>query len=231
MTENQTTPPSGPTGFQNFQPRGGLITLPNHDGSHQYTLPPVDYETGIELRLYQERAAENAQVERENLEAMQAVQRQNREAAEQAKKDKKKFPDPEPLPEPKPVPHQMGQDEGPTPERMLGPVLEEMRANNEPEQMIDQASVVAWMEFLHGREVAEAFWNSGGDLKAVYDLLVRVGQVENFLSTSTGGANTTKPRASTSGTKSQPKRKPKSTTTTKNTPKSKAKSASPTKKS
>lgn len=229
MTTQNTTP-TGPVGFKNFQPRGGPIALPNFDGTHQYTVPPVDYETGLELKMYQELAAENSRVNTENLEALQTVQRENRAAAEEAAKAKKKLPEPQPLPDPKPLPHEFSEDEGPTPERMLGPVLDQMRANNEPQQMIEQATVAAWMDFLHGREVAEEYWNSGGDLKAVYDLLVSRGQMSPWISTSTGEANTTKKPGSTSGTKSRPKPNTKSTNTTKTTKPSSTTPRSATKK-
>lgn len=210
-------------GFQNFTPLGGPITLPNLDGTHVYEIPPISYELGVELRLWQERINEVNQVIQENL-----------RAAQSARKAKKKAPEPKPVPD-----YEFPDDAGPTPENILGPVLDEMKANNEPAEMIKAASQTVWLDFLYDRETAEQFWNSGGDPKAIAARLFGSGMDHGLdqdqatptsTSTSTGAANTTKKPASTSGTKSRKTSNKTSTATTKTTKTTSKKSPSPTKK-
>lgn len=191
-------------GFKPFTPFGGYIELPSPSGEHLYTVPPVTYEAGLELRLYQEKVTE-----------IQKVAAENMQAAMDAEKNGQEKPERKPLPD-----YVFEDDEGPTPENMLGQeLLDQMTANGESFEFIRVSTETVWVDFLYGREAAEVFFNSGGDPKALADRLYGSGIDHKLTSMPTDEANTTKPRASTSGTKSQPKRKPKSTTTTKSTPK------------
>lgn len=214
MSFGQQTP-AGPTGFKQFVPLGGHIELPNPDGTHTYTPPMISYELGLELRVYQERVEE-----------VQKVARENMEAAIEAKKNGEE-PERKPLPD-----YEFGEDEGPTLVNMLGQaLLDEMRANNEPHDFVRVASQTVWIDFLYGRVAAEKYFNSGGDPKALAAHMWETGTGSLLTSTSTDEANTTKPQASTSGTKSQPKPAKKSTTTTKSTRKTNTSRSSATKKS
>lgn len=201
-------------GFKNFRPKGGPITLPNFNGSKQYTIPPISYELGLELRAYQEKLNE----------VMEVINK-NAEAAKEAREKKEDPPTPTPLPE-----YEFEDDEGPTPENMLGKkVLNLMKKNNEPEELVDVATQTVWVDFLYGREAAEQFWNSGGDPKALAQALYGNGS-NPLLGTLTDTAkeNTTKQQGSTNGTTSQTKSSNKSKNTTKNTNKNKKRSPSHT---
>src|SRR5690625_8046073 len=54
MSFGQQVSANDDTGFKQFAPRAGLIPLPNEDGSHVYTIPPLSYELGLELRACRE---------------------------------------------------------------------------------------------------------------------------------------------------------------------------------
>lgn len=211
MSFGQRVPANDDTGFKQFAPRAGLIQLPNEDGSHVYTIPPLSYELGLELRAWQEKVNE-----------VNAVIQRNLNAAMEAKKKGEEAPEPEPVPD-----YEFPSDEGPTPENMLGSALDEMRANGESHDFVQAATRVVYLDFLYDRETAEQFWNTGADPKATAYRLYGSGidhglsqdedQETTSTSTTTGEANTTKKPASTSGTNSRKKSNKKSTTTTKNT--------------
>lgn len=214
MSFGQQTP-AGPSGFKQFVPLGGHIELPNPDGTRTYTPPMISYELGLQLRVYQEQVEEVNKVARENLEAAIEAKKNGTEP------ERKLLPD-----------YEFGEDEGPTLVNMLGQdLLDEMRANNEPDEFVRVASQTVWIDFLYGRVAAEKYFNSGGDPKAVSSHLWENGLGGLLTSTSTDEANTTSKLASTSGTKSRPKPAKKSTTTTKSTRKPSTSRSSATKKS
>jgi len=182
-----------------------------------YKPPLVGYRLGLKLRAIQEQANEVYRIVQENV-----------QAAKEAEENGEEPPEPKPVPE-----YTWEDDEGPTPENMLGDdLLAEMEANGEPHDLIILATDTAWMDFLRGREFAEEYWATGGDTKkAAKKITGRNSRGIPSISTNTGEANTTKTQASTSGTKSRKKPNSKSTTTTKNTGANKTKSPSATKKS
>lgn len=182
-----------------------------------YTPPLVSYKLGMELRVFQEQVNEVIRIVEENVQAAKEAEEAGLEP-----------------PEKKPVPdYEWGDDEGPTPENMLGEaLLDEMESNGEPYVLVKLATDTVWQDFLYGREYAEEFWASGGDTKkAAAKITGRNSKEIPSISTNTAGANTTKTRGSTSGTKSRKKPNKTSTTTTKNTGDAKTKSPSATKKS
>lgn len=203
-------------GLKEFTPFSGHLEFPYNGKT--YTPRPISYELGLQLKLFQEQVSELQAIVADNLKAQRAAE----EAGEEP-------------PETKPVPeYEWSEDEGPTPENMLGEdLLAELKADNVPFEFVQLATHTMWMDFLYGRDTAEAYWNSGGDPKAVAEILYGSGRDHKIplTSTSTGEAHTTKPRASTNGTKSRKKPSKSSTTTTKTTTKKPAKSASATKKS
>lgn len=80
---------------------------------------------------------------------------------------------------------------------LMGPVWDEMKADNVPHSALYRAALTCLIDFRMGREAAETYWNSGivpGEAPAP----------KGATSTSTGAASTTKPPASTSGTTSRP---------------------------
>lgn len=80
--------------------------------------------------------------------------------------------------------------------RLLGPALDEMRADGVSWERIKFCSQTAMFWNGLSRAAAEAFWNSGGDPKA------SAPNRASKRSTATAGAPTTRKRASTSGTRS-----------------------------
>lgn len=196
-----------------FQP----LELTSPVTGNTYNPPLVSYRKGLQLRVYQEQVNEVIRI----VEA-------NAQAAKEAEEAGQEPPEKTPVPE-----YEWSEDDGPTPENMLGqPLLDEMEANDEPYALVQLATHTVWQDFLYGREFATEFWASGGDIKkATKKMSGEKGTEIPSISTSTGEANTTKTPASTSGTKSQKKPSRSSTTTTKNTTKKPAKSASATKKS
>jgi hypothetical protein len=182
-----------------------------------YKPPLVGYRLGMELRVFQEQVNETIRIAQQNIQAA-------KEAEENGEEPPEKIPAPD---------YEWGDDEGPTPENMLGEALiDEMEANGEPHDLVMLATDTVWQDFLYGRAYAEEFWASGGDTKkATEKMTARNSKEIPSISTNTGEANTTKTRASTSGTTSQKKPSKKSTTTTKNTGSSRTKSRSATKKS
>src|SRR5690625_4550825 len=182
-----------------------------------YKPPLVGYRLGMELRVFQEQVNETIRIAQQNIKAA-------KEAEENGEEPPEKIPAPD---------YKWEDDEGPTPENMLGEALiDEMEANGEPHALVMLATDTVWQDFLYGRAYAEEFWASGGDTKkATEKMAARNSKESPSISTNTDEANTTKTRASTSGTKSQKKPSKKSTTTTKNTGGAKTKSRSATKKS
>lgn len=168
----------------------GPIELPieGRNGTKTYTIPPVPAELGLELQLIAEKSSEIMRIAIENDEA--------RQAAETAG---------EPAPEPTPLPdfeldHVDSRED--ITRRLLGPIYDEMRADGVPYEALVQAGQTATHDFLYGREAAEAYWNTGGDPKAVAETLPQA----NIFSRSTDAENTTPTPDSTSGTKPQTKK-------------------------
>jgi hypothetical protein len=182
-----------------------------------YKPPLVSYRLGMELRVYQEQVNEVIRIAQENLKAA-------KEAEEAGLEPPEKIPVSD---------YEWGDDEGPTPENMLGEdLLAEMEANGEPHALVMLATDTVWQDFLYGREYAEEYWASGGDTKKATEKITgRKSKEIPSISTNTDGASTTQKPGSTKGTTSQRKPNKKSTTTTKNTGASKTKSRSATKKS
>lgn len=182
-----------------------------------YKPPLVGYRMGLQLKLYQEQVNEVYRIVQENLQAA-------KEAEENGLEPPEKIPVPD---------YKWEDDEGPTPENMLGEsLIDEMEANGEPHDLVVLATDTVWQDFLYGREYAEEYWATGGDTKKATEKITgRHSKAIPSTSTNTGGANTTQKPGSTSGTKSQKKPSKKSTTTTKNTSASNTKSRSATKKS
>ena len=202
--------------FEKFKAFRDPIKFPSPTG-HTYEPPPISYEMGIKLKLYQEQVDE-----------VQATIAQNLQAAEAAIEKGEKPPKPKPLPQ-----YEWSEDDGPTPENMLGEeVLNEMKKNNESFDLITAATHTVWVDFLYGRDAAEAYWNSGGDPKAIAETLYGTGKDHKIplISTNTGGENSTKKQGSTNGTKSRQKPNKDSKSTTENTRKKPSQSRSSTQK-
>lgn len=90
---------------------------------------------------------------------------------------------------------------------LLGDTLSEMIADGVPAKAINRAGMAALSDFRENRAVAEAVWATGGDPKALTEYAKA--QAPNRAarrSTRTAAATTTKPRASTSGTKTSRKK-------------------------
>ncbi|MBN1172128.1 MAG: hypothetical protein JXA67_08130 [Micromonosporaceae bacterium] len=84
------------------------------------------------------------------------------------------------------------------PERVLGPAHAAMVAGGVDHARLRIAAMTALLWIVSGDEAAEAYWTSGGRPEA---LRPADNRAERRASSSTGGAATTKPLASTSGTK------------------------------
>lgn len=172
--------------FNAYQAFRGPIKLPI--GGKEYTLPTVSAELGVRLTLIAERSSEVMRIAIKNDEARQAAEANG-----------------EPAPEPEPIPDfQIDGVESVDDmnKELLGPLYDEMVADGVPFEALVLAGQTATHDFLYGREAAEAYWNSGGDPKAVAETL----PAANVFSQSTDAENTTKPPASTSGTKPQAKK-------------------------
>lgn len=88
--------------------------------------------------------------------------------------------------------------------RVLGPVWDEMVADNVPMGSVARAGQAAVAEVQGGRVYAEAVWAVGLDPKAISEFLVKKnGNRAQKRSRSTGGATTTKRPASTKATTSR----------------------------
>lgn len=87
------------------------------------------------------------------------------------------------------------------PELLLGHAYHEMIADRVPDAYIWIATKTVMLSALNGDEAAEAYWNSGGDPKALLP-----NRADRRTATrSTAGANVTQSPASTSGTNSRRK--------------------------
>lgn len=93
---------------------------------------------------------------------------------------------------------------------LLGDSEEQMKADGVSAEWRGRAYLTAMSDFLHGRAAAEIMWRTGGDPKAIQALTESVAPNRaarrKKASTSTDAGNTTKPRASTSGTKTSRKK-------------------------
>lgn len=88
--------------------------------------------------------------------------------------------------------------------RLLGEeLLAELRADGAGKPKIDFFTTTAFFWHAAGRDTAEAYWNAGGRAEDFSPAANRAARRLQARSTSTGAANTTRPRGSTSGTKSQ----------------------------
>lgn len=84
-------------------------------------------------------------------------------------------------------------------QRLLGPVHEQMVADNVPWTAIKNAALTVLWDATAGRETAEKFWNAGGQNLGEAAAPNRAGRRANTRGTS-GGASTTRRRGSTTGT-------------------------------
>lgn len=96
---------------------------------------------------------------------------------------------------------------------LLGPTLEQMRADNVPAGFITKAVLTALADFRNGRAAAEEFWDAVTDPKALMDLISRTPAQESKPSTSTAAARKTPKRASGTTTKTSRPSSPRSTKT------------------
>lgn len=170
--------------FEDFKSFTEPLRLP-YDNERIYEIPPVSAVVGTKLMVISQQAAELVRITQEN-----------EEAAAEAKRKKKAAPKPKPLPEVE------FQDEvGPTPEVMLGDIYQQMLDDGCPLDFVNMATMTAYQDFLFGRETAEAYWNSGGDPKAVAKTMTALTGSTTF----TAAGNMTRRQASTSGTKPRKK--------------------------
>lgn len=155
----------------------------------EYRVPEVSVRMGALLTLNTEYGQEVVR-----------IQQENREAAEKAIAAGEAIPEPVPLPE---KPPELTSEDGLSIELMLlGDVYQQMVDDDVPYKVIQAAGVTAAHDFYYGREVAEAFWNSGGDPKAAGDAMAdQIGSMRSTVEEST----TQKPD-STSGTKPRKKK-------------------------
>lgn len=82
---------------------------------------------------------------------------------------------------------------------VLGPLWDDMLADNVPTAAITRAGLTALADYQYGRERAEMVWETGADPKAIRKYLQ--GQEPPQESSKPAAASTTKRRASTSGTR------------------------------
>lgn len=167
------------TKFKDFEAFIEPLKLPFR--GKEYDAPLIGAKTGARLHLMLAQMAEYEKVQTENL-----------AAEEQAKKEKREAPEPEPLPE---LP------ENPTNREMLGDLIDELYEDDVPTEVITTMANTVYYDFILGRDAAQVYWNSGGDPKV---LEKHVRQLTNS-SMNGVGATTTKKPASTSGTKSKTK--------------------------
>jgi hypothetical protein len=86
------------------------------------------------------------------------------------------------------------------PERVLGPVYQQMAADGVEDPYIQFSGQAAYLWIIGGEEAAERFWTSGGHPEALGPTNRQERRAAG--QTSTGGANGTRTPASTSGTRS-----------------------------
>lgn len=87
---------------------------------------------------------------------------------------------------------------------ILGPLLDEFRADSVPIAFVGRVAMTALADFLHGRAVAEMAWETGNDPKAVEKYVATLQETMEIppSSPSTAPATSTRRRASTSSTTS-----------------------------
>jgi hypothetical protein len=89
---------------------------------------------------------------------------------------------------------------------LLGPLWDEMIADGVPLRAATRAGITALADYQYGREFAEATWEAGVDPKVLAAYMDQpTPNRAQRRSKSTAAATTTKPRASTSGTKTSPR--------------------------
>ncbi|RLK13328.1 hypothetical protein DER29_4346 [Micromonospora sp. M71_S20] len=88
------------------------------------------------------------------------------------------------------------------PERVLGPVYQQMAADGVEDPYIQFSGQTAYLWIIGGEEAAERFWTSGGHPEALGPTNRKERRAAAAGQTSTGGANGTRTPASTSGTRS-----------------------------
>jgi hypothetical protein len=89
---------------------------------------------------------------------------------------------------------------------VLGPAFDEMVADKVPLEAIARAGFTAMTDFQFGREQAERVWEAGLDPKALAEAVTAAREALDEASTqssSTGAANGTRKRASSTGTSSR----------------------------
>lgn len=176
--------------FKDYKEFVAPLTLPIM--GKEYVIQPVSAKLGAKLMLSVERAQEIMRVMDEN------------ERAESEALAKGETP-----PEPQPIPDfefEDGENEEELYKEILGKeTIALMESDNVPYSSIRLAGLTGYHDFLYGREAAEAFWNSGGDPKALAENLAGI-QESTVSTTSTDEETTTKKPASTSGTKSRKKK-------------------------
>lgn len=74
---------------------------------------------------------------------------------------------------------------------LLGPVWDEMIADNVPLALANRAGATMLADFQYGREYAEAMWETGADPKAMTEYMKARGNRATRRSKSTGGATKT----------------------------------------
>ena len=172
--------------FNAYQAFQGPIELPI--GGKTYTLPSVSAAVGVRVTLIAERSSE-----------VLTIAARNEEARAKAAANGEPEPELEEVPDFEIEGVDKIEDLN---KELLGPVYDKMVADGVPYEALVMAGQVATHDFLYGRAAAEAYWNSGGDPKAVAETL----PAANVFSQSTGAENTTPTQASTSGTKPRPKK-------------------------
>lgn len=90
------------------------------------------------------------------------------------------------------------------PQRVLGPVYDQMVADEVPFPHIEVCGETAYVWIINGEDAALRYWTSGGrpEARGPDNRAAR----RAARSTGTGGAGTTRSRTSTSGTTSRPKK-------------------------
>lgn len=89
---------------------------------------------------------------------------------------------------------------------LLGPVYDEMLADNVPSLVVPLAAQTALVDYQTGRAAAEIFWETGGDPKGMAKVLEDAKEaLVQAATTPPAVARTTKRRATGSGTKTSRK--------------------------
>lgn len=160
------------TKFQDFSEFFEPIVLPY--GEKEYTLPLVSARLGSYLKLIAEQAAEVVKVAQANQDLVD-----NAEEGEE--------PELQELPELEiELPDDLKDKQ--QHEMMLGDeLIEEMSSDGVPYTYMVHAGFTLYYDFVFGRKSALAYWNSGGDPKALSQSLAG----DNIFTKNTGEENTT----------------------------------------